>query len=143
MNRGWRFFAVMALAAIAGCGRSGPEVVPVAGKITYAGGAWPNKGSLYFTPVESAAGFPMRPGSAEFGLDGGFTVTSFKPGDGLVPGRYHVGIQCWTSPPVMGSETPVKSAVALKYQSPTTSCLEVDVKPGQSKVTVEWDVPKP
>jgi hypothetical protein len=143
MIRFWGIFVVLALAGLAGCGRHGPEVVPVEGKITYSGGPWPQGGNLYFTPVESATGFPMRPGSAEFGLDGRFTVTSFKPGDGLVPGRYHVGVECWVSPPVMGSKSPAKSAVPANYRSPATSGLELNVRPDQRKVTVEWDVPKP
>ena len=36
----WRIFLAMTLTAVIGCGRNGPEVVPVAGKITYAGGSW-------------------------------------------------------------------------------------------------------
>ena len=142
MNR-WRLLLLMAMAATTGCGRSGPKVVPVEGKITLAGGEWPNKGSLYFTPVEAAAGFPMRPGTGEFGLDGKFTVTSFRRGDGLIPGRYRVGIECWASPSVMGSKTPAESAVPREYRSPETSGLEVEIKPDQRRATVEWDVPKP
>jgi hypothetical protein len=133
----------MALAALAGCGHSGPKLVPVSGRITFAGGTWPNAGALYFTPVEAAAGFPMRPGSADFGTDGNFTVTSFKPGDGLVPGRYHIGIQCWSTAPVMGSKTAAKSVISEKYRSPATSGLELEVKPDESSATVQWDVPKP
>jgi hypothetical protein len=125
-----------------GCGRSGPEVVPVEGKVTYGGGIWPRAGMLYFTPVEPAVGFPNRPAWAEFAADGSFRATSFKPGDGLVPGRYQVAVECWDAPPAMGSKTPARSCVLPKYRSPTTSGFEVSVSPGQKKVALEWDVPK-
>lgn len=117
-------------------------MVRVEGTITCARGSWPARGTLYFTPVEPAPGFPARPGWADFEPDGRFTATSFAPGDGLMPGRYHIGIECWAQPPAMGSKTPPKSAVPAKYQSPATSGLELDIKPGQGKATVQWDVPK-
>jgi hypothetical protein len=41
----------------------------------------------------------------------------------------------------MGAKTPAKSAVPDKYRSPETSGLELEIKPGQSKVTLDWDVP--
>jgi len=126
---------------LAGCRRDGPEVVPVEGKITYGGGSWPRPGMLYFTPLQPAAGFPNRPAWAEFATDGSFRPTSFQRNDGLVPGRYQVAVECWETPPTMGSAIPARSCVPPKYRSPSTSGLEVNVLPAQKKVSLEWDVP--
>jgi hypothetical protein len=139
----WGIFLAMALLLFAGCGRNGPEVVPVAGKITYAGGPWPRGGMLFFTSAEPAAGMPIRPAWARFDTSGQFRATSFSSGDGLVPGRYAVSVEAWDTAPVMGSKRLPRSLVPQKYQSPKTSGLEVVVASGQGKVTVAWDVPKP
>ena len=133
----------MALCVLAGCARSGPEVVPVAGKITYAGGPWPRGGFIFFTTDEPAAGMPIRPAWATFDTDGQFQATSFSPGDGLVPGRYKVYIEAWEKAPEMGAKSLPRSLVPKKYPSAKTSDLEIDVAPGQGKITVAWDVPKP
>ena len=117
--------------------------MPVEGTITYGGGAWPRPGMLYFTPVEPAAGFPRRPGYATFAADGKFQATSFSSNDGLVPGRYRVGVEAWESPPLMGKRSPPKSNVPAKFRSPATSGLELEVRAGQRRVSVQWDVPKP
>ena len=126
-----------------GCGSRGPEVVPVEGTITYGGGAWPRPGTLYFTPAEPAADLPRRPGYATFGVNGKFQATSFSSNDGLVPGRYRVGVESWESPPRMGKRPTPKSSVPAKFQSPATSGLELEVRSGQRRVSVQWDVPKP
>ena len=98
---------------------------------------------MYFTSAEPATGMPIRPGWAKFDTNGEFRATSFSPGDGLVPGHYHVGIEAWDKTPEMGAKSLPRSLVPQKYQSPKTSGLEVEVASGQSKVTVVWDVPKP
>jgi hypothetical protein len=142
MNHAGSIVLLFALAALAGCGQSGPEVVPVEGKITYGGGSWPRGGSLYFASAEPAAGLPRRPASATFDASGEFRPTSFKPGDGLVPGRYLVSVEAWESAPTMGAKPP-RSLVPKKYQSPQTSGLEIEVVSGQGKITKTWDIPKP
>jgi len=129
------------LIASAGCSRKGTEVVPVKGNITHAGVAWPNGGTLYFTSAEPAVGIPIRPAWASFNADGEFRVTSFSPGDGLVPGRYQVSVEAWETAPIMGSMSPPRSLVPQKYLSPKTSGLEVEIASGQSNATVAWDVP--
>jgi hypothetical protein len=140
-----RFTLLMAAVCLllSGCGRRGPEVVPVDGKITSGGGSWPKPGMLYFTPEQPANGLPNRPAWAKFTTEGKFHVTSFTPDDGLVPGRYRVGVECFETPPAMGAVTPARSRVPQKYRSPATSGLEVNVAPGQRKVSLNWDVPKP
>ena len=126
-----------------GCQRSGPEVVPVRGKVTFGGGDWPKPGILYFNIDRPAEGLPGRPAMGRFGTDGYLTVTTFSQGDGLIPGHYKIGVECWEVPPSMDSPRPAKSYVPARYQSPKDSGLEVTVVPGQRVVEVDFDVPKP
>ena len=131
------------LVPLAGCGPAGPEVVQIRGKVTYGGGEWPTSGVLYFTPAEAAPGLPLRPASAKFDTDGSFLVTSFDDGDGLVPGKYQVGVECWENPPsMMAGSGPVVSYVPHAFQSSKSSGLEVTVNPGDRLVEVTFDVPK-
>ncbi len=130
------------LLLVAGCGRGGPEVVPVRGQITRGGGPWPQPGMIYFTTVEPADGLPDRPAYAQFDAQGNFRVTSFQPDDGLVPGRYRAAVECWQSAPQMSDPTPPVSYVPARFRSPQTSGLEVTVEPGERSVSIRWDVPE-
>lgn len=133
----WTAFAI---ALLAGCGHKMPDTVPVAGKVTYGGGAWPSPGMLYFASTAAAEGRPMRPALAEMTTAGDFVVTSFEQGDGLVPGRYVVTIECWKTPPTMSGGAGI-SAVPAKYRNQGTSDFFVDVSPGGSSIDVKFDVP--
>ena len=130
--------AVLGLLILAGCGHSGLDVVQVGGQITYGGGAWPNTGSFFFTPVQSGSG---RPGSAKFDLEGRFQATSLQEGDGLAPGKYRVTAQCWEGEYVVGRPEP-PSFVPNKYRNGKTSDLEITVESGQRSVEVKLDIPK-
>ena len=44
-------------------------------------------------------GFPGRPGMAPFDTQGRFVVTTWENVEGLMPGQYRVGIECWKLPP--------------------------------------------
>lgn len=125
-----------------GCGRSGPEVVPVDGTVTFGGGPWPKSGVLIFAVESPAPGMPNRPAMGLFDTDGRLTVTTFVKGDGLVPGKYKMAVECWEVRPEMMSPTPPKSYVRQRYGSPQTSGLTVVVEPGQKVVTLNLDVPK-
>ena len=133
--------AALFLAVSTGCGRDGPETVPVAGKVTLDGGAWPTAGRLYFNPLEPAAGLPRRSGTADFDTDGRFRVSSWEKGDGLVPGKYKVGVACWKVPPSMEGP-PAVSYVAQPYQAAATSDKVIVIEPGSPEVELNWDVPR-
>ncbi|MBN1393698.1 MAG: hypothetical protein JW959_01520 [Pirellulales bacterium] len=133
--------AVLCLMLAAGC-EHGPEVVPVEGRITYGGGPWPKPGVVYFLPVESAAGSSLRPAWAKFDTNGRFFATSFREGDGLVPGKYLASVECWEKPPSMSDPTPPVNLVPERFRSAQTSGLEFTVDPGRKSVSLDWDVPK-
>lgn len=91
---------LLCLPLLVGCsGGNDLSIVPVSGKVTFAGGPCPKPGSITFSPTKVAEGFPRRPGSAEFQEDGTFVATSFAKGDGLVPGVYTASITCWNGKP--------------------------------------------
>jgi hypothetical protein len=124
--------------ASAGCGAEGLPIVPVSGKVTYAGGPCPTEGTISFTPVNVEEGLPRRPGRASFKEDGVFEATSFREGDGLVPGTYTALISCWMGQPI--SEDPT-SFERLNYV-PKTYRPEVVVKRDAGSVEVNFDIPK-
>jgi hypothetical protein len=132
--------AVVIAVSITGCGKRGPELVPVNGTITLEGGSWPHPGCIYFTISNPAPGMPGRPAVGKFTANGFLVVTTFKEGDGLIPGDYKIGVECWETPPRMATGAPGKSCVPQRCQSPTTSGLAVSVKPGEKMIHVKLNV---
>ena len=130
------------LGSLVGCGNDLPKTVPVEGRITYGGGDWPTSGVLYFIAVKPAQGFPSRPGSAAFGKDGRFAVTTFQANDGLLPGEYRINVECWESRPSMDAQAG-RSYVPTKFQAGMSSDFKV-VVPADSSDPLElsFDVPK-
>lgn len=143
MGRGREWVAKAAALVVAstvalGCG-SGTGIVPVSGTVTFDGGPPPGGGTVWFTAVEPADGFPMRPATGDFGPDGKFAAKSHEPGDGLYPGTYKVYLTCWERPPVMGGPPPI-SYLPPKYQATTTAELDLVVEPGSKAITYDVDV---
>lgn len=140
--------ALLAIAALPGCGpRDARGLVPVAGRITLDGGSWPKPGTLTFISADeqpaAAAGAdpapqPVRVGFAEFEAEGRFVAQTRRPGDGLVPGRYRVGVNCWLERPDVAS--PGSGPVPPEaVRDPLTSSLFVDV-PAGGTATLSLDV---
>lgn len=131
--------AIAVLLAASGCGDSGPGLIPVTGKVTYGGGAWPKSGHINFSAVEPAAGYPTLNGTAELAADGTFTVKSSGDKFGLVPGKYAVSIECWEVMPNMEMNPPDfgKSYIPADFKAP-----EVEIAVGEAKKEVSFDVPQ-
>lgn len=131
--------ALVLLAGLVGCGQEGPERVLVSGRVTYGGGDWPKAGVIYFTPLENAPGMTLHPGLGYFDTDGDFEAQTFGPGDGLVPGKYRVRVECWeVEPSPDPKHGPPKSYVPDKYTLP-----DLAIAPGTSgPLTPAYDVPK-
>lgn len=64
-----------------GCGDGRPSLVPVSGVVTIDGQPVPC-GAVRIIPDN------MRPASGKISSDGRFTLTTFEPGDGCVPGTH-------------------------------------------------------
>ena len=122
-----------------GCGsdRNLP-LVPVSGVVTFSGGPPPTGGTVIFSQLAGTGikGLPNRPGRAKFGADGTFTATTFEPGDGLLPGKYQVSIECADGIPQFGVDWDTISFVPSTYQPP-----ELVVEEGKGPIEVSYDVP--
>ncbi len=87
----FRVYALLTAVAFAGCGASGPELVPVEGRLTLDGTPLPNK-NLVFAPIDDTSGHGAG-GSSD--LEGKYTLKAVVPGatrdyPGIPPGRYRV-----------------------------------------------------
>jgi hypothetical protein len=125
--------------AIAGCSDDTPQTVPVSGRVTFDGQRPPGTGTVYFLPTEPAEGFPSRPATGDFDANGRFSAKTFDPGDGLMPGRYIMHIECWETPPNMEGK-PVKSHVPQKYQSAESSGFTLEIATDMGAQEVNLDV---
>jgi hypothetical protein len=131
-------WSLVLLAPLAGCGQEGPERVIVSGHITYGGGAWPKPGVIYFTPLGGPAGTTIHPGLGHFDTYGEYTAQTFATGDGLVPGKYRLHVECWeVEPSPDPKHGPPKSYVPGKL-----TLAELDVPQGAGSMTADFDVPK-
>jgi hypothetical protein len=138
--------AVSGLAAVGGCAADGPQrpkVVPVNGVVRFNGR--PLDGArVTFT---SAAG-----GISAYGVtdaEGKFTLTTFLPGDGAVPGKHQVTVvkaeevghpTAKTAPPVFrpGGAPHPRSLIPPKYGNLATSGLTAEVsEAGDNEVVLD------
>jgi hypothetical protein len=126
--------AFLCVIFLAGCGPSMPRCIPVSGKVTLDGNKVPGPGYLYFT-TEAKEGV-SRPGTAEFDAEGNYVAKTFVPGDGLMPGKYLLRVDCWKVAPNMDGK-PTVSYIAPKYQNAATSELELTVDANARTVTYD------
>jgi hypothetical protein len=126
---------VLGVALVAsGCGQKFPRTAIVRGKVTYKGKPVPN-GTVNFIP---AAG---KDASGEIQSDGSYTLTSYRPGDGAIPGKYSVVIVAMqdnsTRLPEDRSPLP-PPIVPVKYTSLATSDLKAEVEDKEN--TINFDL---
>lgn len=129
-------------------GCSGNAMLPVEGTITLDGKPL-DGAAISFVPAEGG-----RPCSGQTDAQGHFTLASYVAGDGVPPGEYKVTVvkldarrQAEAAPveegaaddqQVMGNiEQAVKFLTPLKYSSPATTDLKVDVTSGMEPVQID------
>src|SRR5438093_5675401 len=76
------------LLGLAGCG--GPSLYPVHGKVTWDNGAEARELAGGLVICESVDGKVGARGDIE--KDGSFRLSTYKPGDGLLPGKHRVAV---------------------------------------------------
>lgn len=128
-----------------GCGSSGPELVPIRGEVLY-NGAPLTDGNIVYLPKESGA---SRQASGKIQPDGSFVLTTFKNGDGVVPGEYNIVIYAYAPHPGEPKTREEHEAIARagqlkrgfiipeRYVNPETSGLSDTVNsdhPGTKRV---------
>ena len=125
----------LALLLSAGCGGSGPEMIPVGGSVQFSDGTVPQGevAIVRFEPVESSdavAGAEVRKGaSGDIGPEGKFTLTTVQPGDGVILGKYKV---CFT---VLKTYLGQEPLLPEKYGKAETTPFEVTVGPDGASQT--------
>jgi uncharacterized protein (TIGR03067 family) len=125
---------------------AGPNLVKVSGTVKFKDGSTiplPEKGAkarppiINFTPVGEAVPGQRRKGAGGMiGGDGHFDLMTFKPGDGVIPGKYAVSI---IAHKIYGD--PKSSLVPEKYTNPKTSGLEFSIERPMSDIVIELDKP--
>tara|TARA_R110002095_G_scaffold144737_1_gene125201 strand:- start:1679 stop:2170 length:492 start_codon:yes stop_codon:yes gene_type:complete len=122
---------------IAGCSKeSGPQTFPVKGKVIYDGKPL-NNGTVRYAPIDAAKG---RAAIGEISKEGGFTLSTYKPGDGVLPGKYNISITAFVIPED-ATEKQIqkqyfnKPAIPKKYFDVKTSGLNDSVDDSHSGYT--------
>jgi hypothetical protein len=122
--------------AMSGCGSDSPfDYVPVQGRVTYEDGSLiPCSFQLRFQSLAPPIGTAHpRPAMAEVKTDGTFdVVTSYKYGDGLVPGKHKVVI-------AYATDAGGRLLVPEEYTTVLSTPLEIDT----ANSPLEIKVPKP
>ena len=143
LNRSmWKRFTALMLLCLAGCSDGNPfDYVPVSGRLTYEDGTPIPAGGMRigFTVMDVApkdGAFP-RPAEAVVDAQGNFSsVTSYKPGDGLMPGKHKAAIYYAT-------DAQGKSLIPKEFGHASTTPLIVEVTEDSADAPLEIKVPRP
>ena len=133
-NNRWKSFGSVAILLSCvvgfalGCGSGSPfDYVPVSGKVTYEDGTPIPASSIHLTFISAAppVNEKMHPRPAKAKgvniADGTFdVVTSYKYGDGLIPGKHKVLVKAYDA------DGKLSSAVPSEYVHPNTTPLVID-----------------
>lgn len=139
------WIAVLAFAlSVAGCGGNPYGAVPVSGRVTVAGQKPVAECELFFVPAPhgdlDASALRPRPTVALSDLDGAFVVSSFKEGDGLLPGTYDVRVECWRSRP-QESEDGKPAVKGVSLVPPGYAAPQLTVSAGSGPMRYDIDLP--
>lgn len=119
-----------------GCGGGDyPETVEVNGRVTLDGEPLPNA-IVTFMPTDG-----QRTASGTTNAQGEFSLSTFEPGDGAVPGEHKVAVMPKEPPPMPGSSSPGDTGeeksenytppFPARYGQPGTSGLTATVSADQ------------
>lgn len=117
--------SLIALCFVSGVGcKRHPRVVPVRGKVLYNGQPLPF-GAVTFQPDKG------QPAVGDLTADGSFTLSSYGPDDGAVPGRHLVSVVCYENMrpgKQKQGDSLGKLLIPLKYTRLGSSGLSVEIK---------------
>lgn len=155
----WVVFGVIlaGLGGLEGCGSGRPETVPVSGVVTLDGkpieGAnvmlYPDTGELAGAGTQGKKSDAVgRPAVGATDKDGKFTLETFEPGDGALPGKYKVGVikkevtgfladQDGLSGGIAPAGVKEKWITPQKYADPNKSGLTAEVKSGMQPLELK------
>ncbi len=129
---------VLVLALASGCGKSGPETVPVAGKVTVDGKVVAGAAVMF---LPTAGG---RPATGVTDAEGAFRLETFKNFDGAVLGDHTVTVslpETGGGPGTKTAEGIAISGTSVPSAVPALTGYEKYAKPSESglKATVSRD----
>jgi hypothetical protein len=122
--RGFSAAGLISLLVIAGCVGTSNEpmfsgkTIPVKGTVTYKGKPL-KRGVVRFEPDAG------REAEGTIGPDGTFTLTTFQPGDGAIPGAHRVAVF-----------TPKKKEIPPRYSNFALSGIEVEVQQDRTEYAI-------
>lgn len=149
-RRRWRLrrlslsVCMLLMTSLIGCNRTAaPDTVPVSGTVTY-NGQPVTSGTVAFQPAEirGGEGEIQRPAVGVIGSDGRYALSTFEPGDGVVPGDYRVAVLSYADEPTpeeYAEGATRKSAIPEKYTSGQTSGLRTQIAP-EASGPIEFDI---
>ena len=120
---------ILAVLGVAGCGKAGPKLHPVHGKVLFK--QQPAEGAqVVFQPIGSAGeSQPLTP-TATTTADGSFTLATYPYGDGAVAGEYVVLVSWY--PANAREEANPKNKLPTKYSDPAAAQIKATVKEGEN-----------
>jgi len=137
----WALVVMLVGVGLIGCsgGPALPKTIPVSGVVKLKGQPVKNA-SVGFLPVNRG-----RPAVGSTDAGGNFRLTTFKTGDGAIPGDYKVTITAYEQNPGEVGEggvidekiaaKPRKWRVPEKYSNSSTSGLKASVSPSSKEFT--------
>ncbi len=125
----------LTLLLVSGCNSGdeyGPAPVPAGGTVKFNGE--PIDGTVHFLPND---GHPAS-GKIEKGK---FTLSTYKDGDGAVPGEHQVAVVCTKEKPARtkGGEPEIEYVVPKSFATPGTSGLVIEI-PREGKTDIDLKI---
>lgn len=133
----WMLFGVLVCGA--GCGSGAPKTVNVSGTVEFDGQPL-TKGTISFVPQAVGENEQNRPATGTIDDKGHYVLSTFKPGDGALPGKYLVAIVSNSNEPSveeMAEGAKITSLIPAGYNSPATSGLTATVE-NSGAVTLDF-----
>jgi len=125
------WLAVALLVLTPGCGRRGPVMVPVRGKVLFNGAPTPGA-IIVFHPADSSDSSTLRP-SARVRDDGSFSLDTHPLGPGAPVGEYVIAI-VWYGGPADSKTGDAPNKLPARYANPESSGLTATVEKGKQNL---------
>jgi len=128
----------------AGCFRSGPDLpktIPVSGTVSYRGDLL-KQGTIQFEPTESLSETVLRPATGIIDKHGRYPASTFRNGDGVMPGNYRVTIKSYVGEVTLDTpEAEIVWAIPKRYGQAETSGLDVSIpEKGTRKLVLDFEL---
>lgn len=124
----WCLVIVVLLLALPGCG--GPRLYPIQGKVTWENGDEARELAGGLVICESVEGGVGARGDIE--QDGSFQLSTYKPGDGVLPGKHRVAVVEYSP-----REPPPPPKIDRTFSNIESSGLEISVDRGTKDLTLK------